>query len=359
MNVLQLIDSLDAGGAERMAVNIANGLVNCATSSHLCVTRKEGLLKATINSNVGFLYLKKRHAIDVSALLKLRGYVKNHQITIVHAHSSSFFLAIMLKVTMPKLKVIWHDHYGKSEQLQTRPKHVLKWCSYFFSKIFSVNDKLKNWSSQYLKCKNVYFLPNFATLDVEATQKTHLKGTRNKILCLANLRPQKDFENLLNAFKEIEAKHTEWSLHCVGKDFKDDYSKRIKALVKSLNLDNRVFFYGSCSDIYPIITQCRIGVLASKSEGLPLALLEYGLGGLAVIATDVGDCSLVIKHKQNGILVPPKDSKALGNALKNMLTQDSHRNQLAERLKNDIKENYSEDAFFKGLLHHYSELTNT
>lgn len=60
MRILQIIDSLDAGGAERMAVQIANELQIAGHESHLCATRREGLLKKTINSEVGYLFIEKK-----------------------------------------------------------------------------------------------------------------------------------------------------------------------------------------------------------------------------------------------------------------------------------------------------------
>ncbi len=48
-------------------------------------------------------------------------------------------------------------------------------------------------------------------------------------------------------------------------------------------------------------------MLSSKSEGLPFALLEYGLAKLAVIATKVGECESVIRIQENGILINPND----------------------------------------------------
>ena len=66
---------------------------------------------------------------------------------------------------------------------------------------------------------------------------------------------------------------------------------------------NSVFIYGSCSDTFNILKLSTIGVLASKSEGLPLALLEYGLANLPVVATNVGDCHRVISNINEGLLV--------------------------------------------------------
>ncbi|GAL61464.1 glycosyltransferase [Algibacter lectus] len=91
MKVLQLIDSLEAGGAERVAVNYANGLVHMIDASYLCTTRAEGLLKGELNKDVGYLFLNKKKTIDVKAIKRLHQFIKNEDIDIIHAHGSSFF----------------------------------------------------------------------------------------------------------------------------------------------------------------------------------------------------------------------------------------------------------------------------
>src|SRR5690554_4972788 len=111
MRILQLIDSLDAGGAERMAVSYANALSEIIPYSALVTTRKEGALRAQLSDKVGYLLLNRKGKIGIRAVLKLRKFVKQHKIDVVHAHSTSLFIATMVKVIYPKVKVIWHDHY--------------------------------------------------------------------------------------------------------------------------------------------------------------------------------------------------------------------------------------------------------
>jgi hypothetical protein len=131
MRIVQIIDSLEAGGAERMAVNYANALAKKITFSGLVTTRKEGVLKNQIDSQVPYLFLEKQNSIDRKAVFKLRKFIKNNNIEIIHAHSSSFFIAVLVKLTLPKLKIIWHDHYGISQDLSFRKNPVLKFSSLF------------------------------------------------------------------------------------------------------------------------------------------------------------------------------------------------------------------------------------
>lgn len=351
MRVLQLIDSLEAGGAERMSVNLANTLLTEVEASFLCATRSEGLLKESLKTEVGYLFLKRKRTLDFWALKRLLQFVKQEHITVVHAHASSYFMATLLKLVHPKIIIIWHDHYGNSEFLDQRPKTILKWCSKVFKAIITVNAVLEDWDKQNLYCKQIMFLPNFVVPYATTKTITKLKGVAGKrVLCLANLRAQKDHITLLNGFQEVLQQFPEWTLHCVGKDFKDAYAETIKTTVKALNLGENVFFYGSCKDTTAIIAQADIGVLASKSEGLPLVLLEYGQGGLPVVATNVGDCNLVISSKQYGELIPSENPEELAKALIMYMTNTELRQQTGDRLRNFVTETFSEAASIKQIL---------
>lgn len=355
MRVLQLIDTLDAGGAERMAVNLANSLCESIDRSYLCATRREGILKGSLSKDVKFLFLKKTGTIDLKALLRLHSFIKTEKINIIHAHSSSFFLATLVSLFLNKTRVIWHDHYGDSEYLTKRPKRILKLCSNFFSHSFAVNDRLLEWAKKHLNHTSVSYLPNFIVFEKNALLKTDLKGQEEKrIVCLANLRPQKDHFNLIEAFGKIEKKFPEYTLHCVGSSFNDDYSKKVHSLVTRLNLSSKVFFYGSCSDIKAILSNCSIGVLSSKSEGLPLALLEYGEAGLAVAISNVGDCKKVVKSGFSGLLVPKENSFALAEAIEELITNKSKTEEMGLALRDTVYKKYSQFATLKLVLSVYN-----
>lgn len=354
MRVLQLIDSLEAGGAERVAVNIANSLAAKMERSYLCTTRKEGPLKASINNDVGYLFLNKQGVLDVQAIAKLSRFIKSEGIAIIHAHSTSFFLATLVKLRCPNVKIIWHDHYGSSEFLKDRPKNILTFCSRYFSHCIAVNSTLKEWATNQFKKVPASVLPNFAVQQCLKPQ-TQLHGIPGKrILHLANLRPQKDHITLLNAFKLMVAACPEWSLHLVGKDFEDDYAKKVKRTIIELGLSSCVFIYGSRTDSDAIIKQSDIGVLSSESEGLPLALLEYGLHALPVVTTNVGDCERVIQNEITGLLVPSKSEIALSEALVTLVQNESLRLQYANNLHSHINTHFSEDAVISQLVSIYN-----
>ena len=357
MRVLQLIDSLHSGGSERVSVNLANSLVNRIDKSYLCVTRQEGMLKLSLDNKVGYLFLEKKNTIDLMAINRLNSYVKNQKIDIIHAHSTSFFLATIMRILNSNLKIIWHDHYGNSEFLKDRKSLVLKLCSKYFDFVFSVNENLKNWTRNYLKIEDVNYLPNFAVNNEVQTQKTKLFGIEgSRIICLANLRPQKDHITLIRAFKEVVNKHPKWSLHLVGKDFNDEYSLLVKKEIEVHNMSSNIFIYGSKPDITYILSQCEIGLLSSLSEGLPLALLEYGLAKLAVVATKVGECESVIKNENFGIMIESRDEVALHKALNYLVENQDIRKNIARAFKVRVENEYSEKAIGETLIHIYNKI---
>jgi glycosyltransferase involved in cell wall biosynthesis len=353
MRVLQLIDSLDAGGAERVAVSYTNALDQVIEASYICTTRKEGILKDTIEVRQNYLFLNKKSTFDLLALRRLIRFVKKNKINLIHAHSSSYFFATMVKLYVPDLKLIWHDHYGKSEDLSSRNFKVLRWCSTLFCAVISVNHILQDWAKEKLKTKTVHYLKNAVTFPILSDESTFkLQGESGKrIVCLANLRPQKDHENLLKAFKKISDNYPGYSLHLLGQDWNDAYNNKVLYLVEQFNLQNDVHFYGSQPNVAGILQQCDIGVLSSRSEGLPLALLEYGMMGLPVVCTDVGFCFEVVNGF--GKCVESENPESLANALIHYIEHPIERQKEALLFNEHIIENYSINRIIPKLVSYY------
>jgi glycosyltransferase involved in cell wall biosynthesis len=354
MKVLQIIDSLKAGGAERMAVNIANVLAKEGHDSHLCVTRKEGLLQQAIDPEVAYLFLNKKGKIGWRAIFKLRSYIQQHQIEVVHAHSTSAYIAVLALVILKnRPKLIWHDHYGKANELDQRPYKIWKLASVFFDQIISVNKLLKAWAEKELKCKKVLYLENFALPASTVTLLSPLGGTEGKrIVCLANLREQKDHLHLLQAFERLAPEYDEWTLHLCGQDFQDAYSNELKRHIQKPALASRVFLLGSRPDVTAVLNACDIGVLSSKSEGLPVALLEYGLCELPVVVTDVGACKDVVSDC--GLVVPPENPELLAAALEELMSNRVLRDRYALQFQEHVLQHYGSDRYVDRLLEVYN-----
>ncbi|SKB60466.1 Glycosyltransferase involved in cell wall bisynthesis [Salegentibacter holothuriorum] len=352
LRVLQLIDTLKPGGAERMAVNLANSLVAEKETSYLCCTRDEGLLKKELGEGVGYLFLNKKNSLDLQAFLKLKGFLKKEDIELVHAHGTSWFWGVLLKLSGLKIKLVWHDHYGESEYLEQRNIRLLKPLSRYFDGIISVNNDLKAWAVKRLKCRAVIQLNNFIMVSYSGNSREVLKGSSSdfKIVCVANLRAQKDHLNLLEAFEKLNIKGV--SLHLIGADPDTVYSKKVREEIKKS--EKEIYYYDNFFQVSRPLREAHLGVLSSRSEGLPLALLEYALAGLPVVYTDVGQCKEVTAG--NALGVPADNSDALAAAIKKYYLNSEVRKQDARCLQNRIKKLYSKEETLPLLLKFYNNL---
>lgn len=355
MKVLQLIDTLDAGGAERMAVNIANAVNEEGVTSYLCATRRAGPLENELSSRVNFLMLGKKGKLDLVAFRRFFKWLKKEQITIIHAHSTSLMLAVLAKINKRSIKIVWHDHYGMSDALEKRDSRLLKVLARYIDVTIAVNEKLRTWSREVLGVKQTYFLENFASLSGDTLKFTTLKGVEGKrVICLANLRPQKNHIELIKAFSKTQDNFPEWTLHLVGKSFEDDYYEQIINAIREHELTDKVFIYGSCNDIAHILEQSAIGVLASISEGLPVSLLEYGNSSLPVIVTSVGQCAAVIGN--DGIVISNVREELSKELVKLFHCDQKERDQIGLRFRESVLKNYSKKAFMNKVLPIYKGL---
>jgi len=356
MRVLQLIDSLRPGGAEKMAVAYANTLQKHGEKSFLCCTRKEGALKEQLSNEVEYLFLKKKYSFDIRAIYNLQKFIKKHNIDVIHAHSSSYFLAGILRFLGVKFKLIWHDHYGNSEFLENRKVSIIKLFSIHFDGIISVNASLKNWALKKLISKNVIEINNFITSSpILKNNIPLLKGNTSsfKIICLANFRPQKDHLNLLKAF-EIFAEKIPASLHLIGEIPKNSYTDIVLKYIKGSRFASEIYCYGVQSEVKSFLLQANIGVLSSKSEGLPLALLEYGEANLPVVVTDVGQCRKVLNGL--GSLTPSENFYALADAFFFSYENKEESERDSYEFHKHIESNYSENAVINIIKKFYSQL---
>jgi len=136
-------------------------------------------------------------------------------------------------------------------------------------------------------------------------------------VCTANLSSVKRHGLLLRAFLRVTGSVKEARLVLVGRD---DSSGAVAGMAEELGARTSVDLLGPRDDVPAILRASDVGVLASSTEGLPNAVLEYMAAGLAVVATDVGGVGEAVERGVTGLLVPPKDEAALGDALVSLLS---------------------------------------
>lgn len=338
MRIMQLIDTLRPGGAERMALNYFAALEKRGYESYIVVTREEGLLADQIRNNHTYTFIKKSNALDFLAFYKLKKNIAENKIDLIQAHGSSWFWAVLCKISGSKIKVLWHDHYGDSENLEKRNSRFLKMLSKYFDGVISVNNNLKNWAEHNLNFnKPLINLPNFVN-QAYRESKLLLGNNKIKVVCVANLRPQKDHFTLIKAFQRIQDKY-DVSLHLIGRNFGDDYYLNIKEMFEK---NPKIYYYGEVDSVMEFLSDADFGILSSSSEGMPLALLEYGICGLPVICSRVGECSRIIGS--DGLLTEAKNIDLLVQAMEFYFENPSKAKSDSINFQRRIEKEYSENA---------------
>lgn len=354
MKILHLIDSLNPGGAERMAVSYVNVLAEQGVEAHLWATREEGLLKETIAPGVHYRFLNRRGPLGLRALLKASQLIEQKHIQLIHAHSTSWFFGTLLKWLNPSVKLIWHDHYGSRPQSLKQATKTLVFCSKYFSRVVAVNKDLVRWHQTHLRNNQSDYIPNFVSKKGVPVDSDLKSNTSNTIICVANLRKPKNHVNLIKAFSKLHKTTTDWNLLLVGKTIKDSYSDTVYKSITKESLSEAVKVLGERADVYKLLNKAEIGVLSSDMEGLPMTLLEYALSGLAVVTTDVGYCSEVVQDY--GKVVPPGNPEALAKALEHYISHPEERTKDAANLRRHVLENYTDEAVIPRVLKLYSDL---
>ena len=117
-----------------------------------------------------------------------------------------------------------------------------------------------------------------------------------------------------------------------------------------------VEWWGHREDIPEVFAKSNIVVLPSYREGLPKVLLESASCGRAIVATNVPGCREIVHHNENGLLVPPHDSKALADALKVLIKNPELRAKMGARGREIVEAEFSEEIVVKQTMEVYERL---
>jgi glycosyltransferase involved in cell wall biosynthesis len=134
------------------------------------------------------------------------------------------------------------------------------------------------------------------------------------LITVANLIPYKGHGDLLEALAGIAGDlPSGWKLLCVGRD--DGIGGRLTGQARSLGLESNIEFLGERHDVAALLAGADIGILCSHQEGFANSILEGMAAGLPMIVTDVGGNAEAVVHGTTGLVVPPRNPWAFGDAI--------------------------------------------
>ncbi|MDO8362930.1 MAG: GNAT family N-acetyltransferase [Actinomycetota bacterium] len=147
------------------------------------------------------------------------------------------------------------------------------------------------------------------------------------VVTVANFRTQKDYPTLLHACAELQRRGVPFRLLAVGQG---PLEEEMRALHRSLDLGGSVQLLGYREDAVAVLAAADAFVLASRWEGLPVALMEATALGLPAVLTEVGGMPEAM-GADGALWVPPGRPHALADALQQLVEQPELRSMLGER----------------------------
>lgn len=330
-----------------MAVNLANMFGKKDVPHLLIVSRKTGALESQVSDLSNVRFLGKRKTFDLDAFKKLLAQLDRFDADILHAHGPSVYWGVAVKLFRPSIQLLWHDHLGISTEVVVgNPRKEIKWISRWIDCVITANESTRDfWMEKGFWPKDkVEFLPNFPSLTAFPSQKPPIFT----FLHLANFRSEKGHLHLIQAGKKLVEKGLEFRIRMVGKDVDPQWKKSISESVQTEGLSQKISLESECGNVSQLLAQVDAGLVVSDREGLPVALLEYGLCALPVISSDVGQCSVVLEGGKFGLIFPPADVDSLASAMEKMLSNPPEYVEMGKSYQKHVLENYGEDQFFAG-----------
>jgi glycosyltransferase involved in cell wall biosynthesis len=111
--------------------------------------------------------------------------------------------------------------------------------------------------------------------------------------------------------------------------------------IKKLGLSGKIFLTGRIENAKTLLKAFDIFTLTSRTEALPYSILEAGLAGLAVVASNVGGIPEIIENEKNGILTEAGNIAEISKSLKNLLLEPQKCDLLGANLREKVLKDFS------------------
>ena len=313
--IAHLIASPELGGLEQCAALWREGRNRRHPASTALLALESAPPSArTITSAPDFCLnaSRARFPWDRAAVRRLQGYFNAHGIALVHSHNTAARQYAALATRGSAVRHVHTDH-GSNPHLHGIVNRLrLRFMNRFTDIVVAVSQVAASQLAQ----ASSRPLPSIPVIrnGIDATPRAD-PASRDAIRAswgippdaavfgsIGRLSPEKGYDRLVRAMASLPATT---ALVLIG-----DGPQRaaLMTLCRELSLESRVHFAGAMPDARSLLSAVDLFVLPSRSEGLPLALLEAMAEGVPVAATNVGECAEVLAGGAFGMILPDEDS---------------------------------------------------
>lgn len=342
IRVLMLLDLIGprSGGAERMAVELAQHLPRDRFEVVLCATREvqPPWIDALRERGVRWFALGRRSSADVLPFGRLARLLRRERVDVVHAHmfGSNVWATVVGRAAGVPV-VIAHEHTWDYEGQPLRRLLDRRLIGRFADAFVAVSDadRERMIAIERVPAAKVRVMPNPYVPrpegDGDLRAELGLAADVPLVGTVCILRPQKALEVLLEAFSLLR---TPGARLVVAGDGRCRAS--LESLAAELGVAGRTHFLGLREDVGTILAALDVAAISSDFEGTPLFALEAMAARTPLAATAVGGLTGLIEDGVSGLLVPPRAPPALAAALDRLLGDARLGEAVAERAARQV-----------------------
>lgn len=367
MKVLHVIDSFSFGGAERLlatlnAVADEVGLELAAASLAPYTVERTASLQLLTDAGLQPTFIGARKMLfDRHALSLVRSAIRASGCEVVHAHlgTSAFLVPIAARqVGVPCVSTLHHVPTPNRARRQLLKEWLWTRSAERGAALVYVSEAARRAAAEVVGparptwrvLHNGVDLSRFTPVGEEpAPMPADLPVPPRApvVTIVAALREPKGHAVALQAWTQVRAKHPDAILLVVGDG--------PHAPVLHATAGDGVVFAGAREDVPQILRASTLALLPSLTEALPTATIEAAAAGLAVVATTVGGTPETVEHGETGLLVPPGDARALGDAVIALLDDPVLRSEFGRNARKLAEERFDVRGWARNLKKLYEE----
>ncbi|MGG9960040.1 glycosyltransferase [Ferruginibacter sp. SUN106] len=325
IKLLIITPTLECGGAEKYVALLCNHLNPQQFELTVAVVNNSNPFY-TINNRV--TDLKTKHVRN--SLFGIKALVKKYQPDIIFstANHLNIYLAVFRWLFPAKTIFIARESSvvsinSKRAKLPALYNRLIKKYYQRFNCIICQSQYMQqDLTDHYHIKKEQTVVINNA---VEQESNKIMAAAKNKFVTIARLSPEKGIDRLLHAVAGLTIP---FNYHIIGEG---NEMVRLKELVDSFHLNDKVFFYGKKDKPFTGMEDASLFLMGSQYEGFPNTLLEAGALGIPVVAFNApGGIGEILYNGENGLLVNESGEKAFAQAIEKALQIPFNRQQISE-----------------------------
>lgn len=317
MKVLQIIDSLATGGAEKLILDSVPLYRKQAVDMDVLVLKDANypfMKKLKENSSCKIFILGSGSVYNPAHIFKIAKILPQYDIAHVHLFPAQYWAVLAKKWSRANTKLIFTEHSTSNRRMRKLLSRPLERYFYFnFDRVVVISEEVRLALKRHIKIgetKLKYIQNGIFYSVIKNTQSFNRKNLNvlpNSWLMIqvSSFKFPKDQATLIQALQYLPK---EIQLILVGDGPR---RQRCEELVNQLKLEKRVQFLGNRSDVPQLLKTADVVILSSHYEGMSLSSIEGMASGKPFIASDVPGLREVVKDA--GLLFPPKNEKALAD----------------------------------------------